>query len=119
MILPPAASRDLARCTAVTNKTLTIYATGMDSGLYTEAQGRLFTPDGISIDRQMRGWADEMNKEGLLDGKTVGVAAGDSPQEFTNGVNQSLLPELEKLNHKSAQTVVAAVSADGYGIDIV
>ena len=64
VILPPAAARDLARCTAVTNKTLTIYATGMDSGLYTESQGRLFTPGGMSIDRQMRGWANEMDQGG-------------------------------------------------------
>src|SRR3954470_12728827 len=62
VILPPAAARDMARCTSVTNQTLTIYATGMDSGLYTESQGRLFTPSGMTIDRQFKGWADEMNK---------------------------------------------------------
>ena len=80
------------------------------TALYTESQGRLFTPGGMSIDRQFRGWADEMNKEGLLDGKTVGVVAGDQPQEFLNGVNEALLPELEKLGHKAAQVVDVAVS---------
>src|SRR3954452_14896506 len=105
VVLPPAAARDLARCTAVTNKTLTIYATGMDDGLYTEAQGRLFTPAGMSVNRQMRGWADEVNKLGLLDGKTVGVVSGDAPKEFLNGVNDALIPELEKIGHKPAEAV--------------
>jgi ABC-type branched-subunit amino acid transport system substrate-binding protein len=105
VILPPAAARDLASCTSVTNKTLTIYATGMDSGLYTQSQGRLFTPGGMSIDRQFRGWADEMDKLGLLTGKTVGVVNGDQPQEFLNGVNNALMPELQKLGHKPALVV--------------
>src|SRR4051794_29377741 len=105
VILPPAAARDMARCTSVTNQTLTLYATGMDSGLYTESQGRLFTPSGMTIDRQFKGWADEMNKLGLLDGKTVGVVAGDAPQEFLNGVNNALVPELEKIGHAPAQLV--------------
>jgi hypothetical protein len=107
VILPPAAARDLARCTSVTNRTMTLYATGMDDGLYHESQGRLFTlgAAGISIDRQMRGWADEMNQLGQLNGKTVGVVAGDQPQEFLNGVNNALLPELDKVGHKAAQVV--------------
>lgn len=105
VILPPAAARDLASCTAVTNKTLTIYATGMDAGLYTQSQGRLFTPGGMSIDRQFRGWADEINQLGLLTGKTVGVVDGDQPQEFLNGINNALLPELGKLGHKPVQVV--------------
>ena len=59
----------------------------------------------MSIDRQIRGWADEMNKEGLLDGKTVGVVAGDAAAGVPNGVNEALVPELEKLGHKAAQVV--------------
>jgi hypothetical protein len=123
VILPPAAARDLARCTSVTNKTLTLYATGMDNGLYQESQGRLFTlgAAGISIDRQMKGWADEMNQLGQLNGRTVGVVAGDQPQEFLNGVNSALIPELDKVGHKAVQTVTlpcgsatASTSCDQY-----
>jgi ABC-type branched-subunit amino acid transport system substrate-binding protein len=105
VILPPAAARDMVRCTAVTNQTLTIYATGMDDGLYTEAQGRLFTPDGMSLERQFRGWADEMQQLGDLNGRTVGVVAGDQPEEFLTAVNDGLIPELTKLGHKPAQSV--------------
>jgi ABC-type branched-subunit amino acid transport system substrate-binding protein len=120
VILPPAAARDLARCTAVTNQTLTLYATGMDSGLYTEAQRRLWTPSGMSIDRQFRGWADEMDHLGLLSGKTVGVVAGDQPEEFLNAVNNALVPELGKLGHQPAQTVTlpcatTSTSCNQYG----
>jgi len=113
VILPPAAARDLARCTSVTNKTLTLYSTGMDNGLYQESQGRLFTlgAAGIGIDRQMKGWADEMNQLGQLDGKTVGVVAGDQPQEFLNAVNDALLPELETVGHKAAQVVTLPCGA--------
>jgi ABC-type branched-subunit amino acid transport system substrate-binding protein len=119
VLLPPAAARDMARCTSVTNKTLTIYATGMDEGLYHESQGRLFTPAGMSIDRQFRGWADQMNQLQYLEGKTVGVVDGDQPQEFLNGVNDALIPELDKLNHKPAQVVTlpcgaATTSCDQY-----
>ena len=91
----------------------------MDDGLYHESQGRLFTPAGMSIDRQFRGWADQMNQLQYLDGKTVGVVDGDQPQEFLNGVNDALIPELEKLNHKPAQVVTlpcgaATTSCDQY-----
>src|SRR3954468_2771697 len=58
VVLPPAAARDLARCTAVTNKTLTISATAFDQALFEESQGRMFSPGGMSIDRQFRAWAD-------------------------------------------------------------
>src|SRR3954447_11838322 len=111
VILPPAAARDLARCTSVTNSTLTLYATGMDDGLYKESQGRLFTPGGMSVDRQFRGWANEMNTLGVLDGKTIGIVAGDRPQEFANGVNNALVPELEKLGKKPAQLVTLPCAA--------
>ena len=41
-----------------------------------ESQGRIFTPGGMSIDRQMRGWADEMNKEGLSTARPSGWSPG-------------------------------------------
>lgn len=105
VILPPASARDTARCTSVTNKTLTLYATGMDKGLYAESQGRLFTPNGISIDRQLKGWADQMDQLGQLTGKKIGVVVGDQPEEFSRAVKGSLLPELVKLGHKPVQVV--------------
>src|SRR4051794_30331727 len=113
VILPPAAARDLARCTSVTNQTLTLYATGMDDGLYKESEGRLFTPGGMTINRQFRGWADQMNQQKLLDGKTVGVVTGDVPQEFLSGVNDALVPELEKIGHKAAQVVTLPCPTGG------
>ena len=39
VIVAPAVARDVARCTAVTNETLTIAATGFDQALYDEARG--------------------------------------------------------------------------------
>jgi ABC-type branched-subunit amino acid transport system substrate-binding protein len=105
VILAPSVIRELTRCLAVTNKTLTIHATGFDNDLYAESQGRLFTPNGMSIDRQMKGWADEMDKLGLLKDKKVGVVLGDQPSEFVAPINNTLVPELEKLGHKPAQVV--------------
>lgn len=103
VVLPPAAARDLVRCTAVTNKTLTIYATGLDDKLMKEAQGRLFTPGGMSLDRQLKGWVDEIDKLGLLKGRTIGVVQTDLPG--VSVVNDTLVPELDKLGHKPAQVI--------------
>jgi hypothetical protein len=99
VVLPPAAARDMARCTAVTNKTLTISATAFDRALFEEAQGRMFSPGGMSIDRQFRAWADQMDKLGVLDGKTIGLVMGDQPEEFVQPAKDVLIPELEKLGH--------------------
>ena len=44
------------------------------------------------------------------------MVAGDQPQEFLNGVNDALLPELEKLGHKAAQVVTLPCAA---GNDVV
>ncbi len=111
VVLPPAAARDMARCTAVTNKTLTIETTAFDAGLYTEAQGRLISTGGLTVDRQFRAWADKMNELGYLDGKTIGIVVGDQPSEFANAVNASLVPELEKLGHKAAQVITLPCSS--------
>jgi hypothetical protein len=97
----------------VTNKTLTIYATGMDDDLYKESQGRLFTPNGMSINRQQKGWADQMDQLGLLKDKKVGVVFGDQPSEFVAPTNQALLPELEKLGHKPVQVVQLPCASGG------
>jgi hypothetical protein len=60
VILTPAIGRDVARCTAVTNETLTLGATGFDEALYDEAGGWPFTTGSdtsMSTDRQFAGWA--------------------------------------------------------------
>ena len=104
-ILPPAAARVLTECTAVTNQTLTIYATGMDDALYGEADGRLFTPSGISIDRQLRAQARAMDDLGVLDDETIGVVSGSNPPEFVSVVEDVLIPELEQLGHDPAEVI--------------
>ena len=70
VIVAPAIGRDTARCTSVTNGTLTVGATGFDADLYDEADGRLFTAasdTSMSTTRQYEGWAQMMHDEGLLD----------------------------------------------------
>ncbi|MCU1399702.1 MAG: hypothetical protein JWN62_2811 [Acidimicrobiales bacterium] len=105
VVLAPAAARDMARCTSVTNKTLTLETTAFDDALYSESQGRLISTGGMTVDRQFRAWADKMSELGYLDGKTIGVVVGDQPAEFSNAVNSALVPELEKLGHPAAQVI--------------
>jgi ABC-type branched-subunit amino acid transport system substrate-binding protein len=111
VVLPPAAARDMARCTAVTNKTLTIDATAFDQALFEEAQGRMFSPGGMSIDRQFRAWADQMDELGVLDGKTVGLVIGDQPAEFVQPAKDVLIPELKKLGHPVKVSVTLPCAA--------
>ncbi|MCU1365803.1 MAG: hypothetical protein JWN39_1442 [Ilumatobacteraceae bacterium] len=111
IVLPPAAARDMARCTAVTNKTLTLETTAFDDALYSESQGRLISTGGMTIDRQFRAWADKMDELGYLDGKTIGIVVGDQPAEFSNAVNTALVPELEKLGHAAAQVITLPCAA--------
>lgn len=109
VILAPSIGRDTARCAAVTNETLTIGATGFDAGLYEEAQGRLFTAGSdtsMSTTRQYRGWAQLMDQEGVLDGKTIGVVTAEQSPEFVAAAEEGLLPELEDLGYEVAANVV-------------
>jgi ABC-type branched-subunit amino acid transport system substrate-binding protein len=109
VIVAPAVTRDVARCTAVTNQTLTIAATGFDQSLYDEARGLLFsagTDTSMSTDRQYRGWAQIMHDEGLLDGRTIGVVTSDLNPEFVAAAQGALVPELEGLGHEVAVTSV-------------
>ena len=105
VVMAPAVSRDVARCVAVTNGTLAIGATGFDQGLYDEAEGRLFTAGSntsMSTTRQYRGWADVMDAEGLLDGRTIGVVTAEQSPEFVAAAEEGLVPRLEELGHEVA-----------------
>jgi ABC-type branched-subunit amino acid transport system substrate-binding protein len=108
VILTPAISRDVARCTAVTNETLTLGATGFDQALYDEAEGRLITTGSdtsMTTDRQYAGWAQMMDAEGALDGKTVGVVTAEQSPEFVAAAEDALIPTLEDLGHEVAVNV--------------
>jgi ABC-type branched-subunit amino acid transport system substrate-binding protein len=108
VIIAPAVGRETARCVAVTNNTLALGATGFDAGVYKEAEGRLFTAGSdtsMSTDRQYEGWAQLMDDEGLLDGKTIGVVSAEQSPEFTAAVKDGLIPKLEELGHEVAEDV--------------
>ena len=108
VVFGPATSRNTASCLAVANSTLTIGATGFDLALYEEAEGRLFTAGSdtsMSTDRQYRGWAEIMDAEGALDGKTIGVVTADQSPEFVAAAEDALIPALEDLGHEVAVDV--------------
>jgi hypothetical protein len=109
VIVAPAVGRDVARCAAVTNESLTLGATGFDQGIYDEAQGRLFTlgsDTSMSTDRQYAGWARIMDEEGMLDGRTIGlITAEQSPEFVAAAAEDGLVPELERLGHEVAVNV--------------
>ncbi len=108
VVFGPATLRPTARCLAVTNGTLTIGATGFDEALYEEARGRLFTAasgTSMSTDRQYRGWAQIMDAEGVLEGKTIGVVTAEQTPEFVAAAEDALIPELEELGHEVAVNV--------------
>ena len=95
VILAPAMSRDVARCTSVTNETLTINSTGFDEALYEEAEGRLFSTGSdtsMSTDRQYEGWARLLDDEGVLEGKTIGVVTAEQSPEFAAAVEAGSCP---------------------------
>lgn len=108
VVLTPAISRNVARCTAVTNETLTLGPTGFDESLYEEAEGRLFTAGSdtsMSTNRQYAAWAQLMDAEGVLDGKTIGVVTAEQTPEFVAAAEDSLIPELEALGHEVAVNI--------------
>ncbi|HEY8524561.1 MAG TPA: ABC transporter substrate-binding protein [Acidimicrobiales bacterium] len=108
VVIGPAVPRDVARCTAVTNGTLTIGGTGFDQGLYDEAEGRLVTAGSdtaMSTDRQHRGWARVLHDEGLLEGRTIGVVTDEQSPEFVAAAEDGLVPELEALGYRVAADV--------------
>ena len=108
VVLTPAISRNVARCTAVTNETLTLGATGFDESLYEEADGRLFTAGSdtsMSTNRQYAAWATAMDAEGVLEGKTIGVVTAEQTPEFVAAAEDTLIPALEELGHEVAVNV--------------
>jgi ABC-type branched-subunit amino acid transport system substrate-binding protein len=108
VILTPAISRDIARCTAVTNETLTMNATGFDQALYDEAAGRMFSTSSstsMTTDRQYAGWATLLDEAGELDGATIGVITAEQAPEFPAAVESALVPTLEELGHAVAANV--------------
>jgi ABC-type branched-subunit amino acid transport system substrate-binding protein len=108
VILAPAVGRDTARCSAVTNETLTLNSTGFDLGLYEEADGRLFSTGSatsMSTDRQYQGWAELLDEDGVLDGKTIGIVTAEQAPEFPAAVESGLVPTLEDLGHEVAVNV--------------
>ena len=109
VIIAPAVGRETTRCVAVTNETLTVGATGFDADLYEEANGRLFTAGtdtSMSTNRQYAGWAEAMDAEGVLDGKTIGVVTAEQSPEFVAAAEDALVPTLEELGHEVAVNVV-------------
>lgn len=108
VILTPAIGREVARCVAVTNETLTLGPTGFDQALYEEAEGRLFTAGSdtsMSTDRQAAGWAQLLHDDGVLDGRTIGVVTDEQAPEFVAAAQDSLVPKLEELGHEVAVEV--------------
>lgn len=108
VIYGPATARSTAECLAVANDTLTLGSTGFDSGLYEEADGRLFTAGSdtsMSTDRQYAGWAQVMDAEGALDGTTIGVVTAEQTPEFVAAAEDALVPALEELGHEVAVNV--------------
>jgi len=108
VVFGPATSRSTASCLAVANKTLTIGATGFDLGLYEEAEGRLFTAGSdtsMSTDRQYQGWAQLLDTEGVLEGKTIGIVTAAQTPEFVAAAKDALIPELERLGYEVAANV--------------
>ena len=108
VILGPAMSRDVARCTAVTKETLTMNSTGFDEALYEEADGRLFSTGSgtsMSTDRQYEGWARLLDDAGELEGTTIGIVSAEQAPEFPAAVESGLVPTLEELGHEVAVNV--------------
>jgi ABC-type branched-subunit amino acid transport system substrate-binding protein len=105
VVVTPAVTREVARCAAVTNQTLTLGPTGFDDALYEEAEGRLFTAGSdtsMSTNRQYRGWAEMMDADGVLDGRTIGVVTDEQTPELVAAAEDALVPALEDLGHEVA-----------------
>lgn len=107
VVVAPAIGRDVVRCTAVQNQTITLGATGFDQAVYEEAEGRLFTAGSdtsMSTTRQYQGWAQLMHDEGALDGRTIGVVTDEQTPEFVAAAEEGLIPTLEELGYEVAVT---------------
>jgi hypothetical protein len=109
VFVSPAISRDIVRCTAVQQQTITIGMPGWDDPLYEEAEGRLFSvgsQTSMGTYRNTAVWADVLDAEGELEGKTIGVVASDDFEALAAGTEQSLVPHLEDLGHEVVEFAV-------------
>ena len=105
VVLGPSIPRETARCTAVTNGTLTLNSTGFDQALYDEAEGRLFSTGSdtsMTTDRQYAGWARLLHDAGELEGRTIGIITAEQSAEFPAAVESALVPTLEDLGYDIA-----------------
>jgi hypothetical protein len=59
----------------------------------------------MSTLRQYQGWAQIMDDEGLLDGKTIGVLTAEQSPEFVAAAKDGLVPTLESLGHEVAVNI--------------
>lgn len=115
VIVAPAIGRETARCTAVTNGTLTLGATGFDQAVYDEAEGRLFTAGSdtsMSTTRQYRGWGRIMHEQGLLEGRTIGVVTDEQSPEFVAAAEEGLIPTLEDLGYEALHITLPCPEGD-------
>jgi hypothetical protein len=95
---------DLARCIAMDHKTPVLANVGYSAQLFKEAKGYVLTDGntGMSIDRQMRAWADVSHSQKLLKGKKIGIVATDGNPQALKTVNTVLVPRLKQLGYKVA-----------------
>jgi len=106
VIVSPAISRDLVRCTTVQQSTVTIGMPGWDDPLYEEAEGRLFSigsQTSMGTYRNTAVWADVLDQAGELEGKTIGVVTSEDFGALSAGTEQSLVPHLEELGYEVAE----------------
>lgn len=105
VVVSPAISRDLVRCTAVQQRTITIGMPGWDEPLYDEAEGRLFSvgsQTSMGTYRNTEVWADVLDQAGELEGKTIGVVTSDDFGALSAGTENALVPHLEELGYEVA-----------------
>jgi ABC-type branched-subunit amino acid transport system substrate-binding protein len=106
VVVSPAVSRELVRCTAVQQRTITLGMPGWDDPLYEEAEGRLFSmgsQTSMGTYRNTEGWADVLEAEGELEGHTIGVVTSDDFDAIAAGTEDALVPHLEELGYEVAE----------------
>jgi hypothetical protein len=109
VLVSPAVSRELVRCTSVQQRTITIGMPGWDEPLYEEAEGRLFSigsHTSMGTFRNAEGWADVLEAQGALDGRTIGVLTDEGFEAHQIGTEEALVPHLEDLGHEVAEVAV-------------
>jgi ABC-type branched-subunit amino acid transport system substrate-binding protein len=109
VVLSPAISRELARCTSVQERTITLGMPGWDDPLYEEAEGRLFSlgsQTSMGTYRNSEGWADVLEAAGELDDHTIGVVTSDDFDAHAAAAEEALVPHLEELGHEVAELAI-------------